>query len=96
MFETLVHFEKVVGSSLSSTPLYEESPASFRGIKGEYVLSGQKEVDRYRVCSGDNFTEFGPWIGFVSGYNEPWRGIVAVSKDVDYTPYKNCTMFEFS
>jgi hypothetical protein len=96
MFATLVLLEKAASTSLAINPLYEEVPASYRGIKGEYVLSSQKEVDRYRVCSGDNFTEFGPWIGFVAGYNEPWRGFVAVSNNVDYTPYKNCTMFEFS
>jgi hypothetical protein len=68
---------------------------AYRGIHGEYVLSNQKEVDRYRVCSGDNSTEFGTFDKPGVPY-EPWHGFIAVSKDVDYTPTINCTMFVFS
>ncbi len=93
VFEILTQLEKVAGTSLAFNPLYKEIPPTYRGVKGEYVLSSQKEVDRYRVCSGDNSTEFSPWIGFVAVSNEPWRGFVA--KDVDYTPTQNCTMFKF-
>ncbi len=80
MFETLAQFEKLVGTSLA-----------YRGVNGEFVLSDQKEVDKYRVCSGDNFTEFGPYVKF-----QPWHGFIAVSKDVDFAPYKPCTGFVFS
>ena len=95
MFESLAQLEKVAGTSqLAINPLYSEVPPTYRSVKGEYVLSSQKEVDRYRVCSGDNFTDFSPWIGFVKVSNEPWRGFVA-AEDIDYTPTQNCTMFKF-
>ncbi len=80
MFETLAQLEGMTGTSLA-----------YRGVSGEFVLSNQKEVDKYRVCSGDNFTEFGPYVKF-----EPWYGFIAVSKDVDFTQYKPCTGFVFS
>jgi hypothetical protein len=86
MFEDLAQLDKLTAGTTS---------LAYRGIHGEYVLSNQKEVDRYRVCSGDNSTEFGTFDKPGVPY-EPWHGFIAVSKDVDYTPTINCTMFVFS
>ena len=64
---------------------------AYKGVNGEDVLSNQKEVDKYRVCSGDNFTVFEPYVKF-----EPWHGFVAVSKHINFNQYTPCTGVSFS
>jgi hypothetical protein len=81
---------------------------AFRGEKGEDVLSNQKEVDKYRVCSGDNFSVFGPWLGYHTNGSggvdpheiEPWSGFVPTkiyrdASRIDFDQYKPCTGFVF-
>ncbi len=82
MFQILDQLEKSTGT---------KTLLAYKGVNGEDILSNQKEVDKYRVCSGDNFTEFGPYVK-----SEPWYGFIPVSKHIDFRPYQPCTGFVFS
>ena len=81
----------------------------FKSEDGLDILNTQKEIDKYRVCSGDNFTVFGSWLGYhtngAGGRDphqiDPWRGFVPVqiyrdAPEINYDQYKPCTGFEFS